>query len=283
MTKTVREQYVERLGRRIHAYNPSHERASEASAKLLRYFDENLKTPDTKHLRTQLNSKGEPMNTLKNGLTVTEYRNVARKRSIAKNRRRILPHGSVRKAVYDFCGKTFGVGFIFMPFVFRTCGLFWAFGILLAAGLANVFSTNLLVTCQRLARRKTYEELAFYCFGKTGEKCITLTTFFYLWGVAISHILALSNWAQVIMNQILGVDDQLEDDIGWSYTGPRYYCLYTAVFLLPFPFIKCQRLQSFYYINIRNLFMLVLSVVITISSLNYIIQNPPQFGPGEDR
>jgi len=282
-TKPARQQYIERLGRHIHSYNPSQQRASQASAHLLRSFNQEYSSSDTKNLHTQLNARGEPMTTLQNGLTVTEYRKVVRKYSIAKNRRRLLPHGSVRKAVYDFCGKTFGVGFIFMPFVFRTCGLLWAFGILLAAGLTNVFSTNLLVTCLRMARTKTYEELAFYCFGKTGEKCITLTTFFYLSGVSISYILALSNWAEVVMNQILDIDQDMSDDTTWSYTGSRYYCLYTAVFLLPFPYLKCQRLNSFYYINIRNLFMFVISLVITISSVSHIIKNPPKFGPEDDK
>jgi hypothetical protein len=107
--------------------------------------------------------------------------------------------GTVRGSVFNLCSATLGAGTLALPYAFSKTGVIVGTVMLIVAGLATIFSIELLIKCREATGLLSYEEMTVALFGKRVGLLVDLNIIIFCFGTSVAYCKAL----QGILNPVL--------------------------------------------------------------------------------
>ncbi|XP_050304365.1 putative sodium-coupled neutral amino acid transporter 10 [Anthonomus grandis grandis] len=108
--------------------------------------------------------------------------------------------------VLTLANSIIGVSILAMPYCFKQCGILLAIIILLVTNLISRLSCHFLIKSAILARRKTFENLAYHLFGELGKFFIEVGMIGFLVGTCIAFFVVMGDLGPEIIAEITGQD-----------------------------------------------------------------------------
>lgn len=108
--------------------------------------------------------------------------------------------------VLTLANSIIGVSILAMPYCFKQCGILLAIIILLFSNLISRLSCHFLIKSAIIARRKTFEYLAYYIFGGFGKFVIEVGMIGFLIGTCIAFFVVMGDLGPEIISEITGQD-----------------------------------------------------------------------------
>ncbi|GLV61267.1 uncharacterized protein CBL_13849 [Carabus blaptoides fortunei] len=97
-----------------------------------------------------------------------------------------------------------GVSILAMPFCFKQCGIILAIVMLIASSIITRLTSHFLLKSAIMARRRTFELLAFHAFGTTGKFIVEVGIIGFLLGTCIAFFVIIGDLGPAIIAKILG-------------------------------------------------------------------------------
>ncbi|XP_049874541.1 putative sodium-coupled neutral amino acid transporter 10 isoform X2 [Pectinophora gossypiella] len=98
-----------------------------------------------------------------------------------------------------------GVGILAMPFCFQQCGVLLATLILLLMGLVSRLCCYFLLKSALIARRRTFEFLAFHVFGPAGKLAVEVGIIGFLMGTCIAYFVVVGDLGPQIIAKMFNI------------------------------------------------------------------------------
>ncbi|GMH38063.1 hypothetical protein BSKO_05947 [Bryopsis sp. KO-2023] len=92
------------------------------------------------------------------------------------------------EAVFHLVNGILGVGVLGYPFAFKECGALLGSVIIFCILLICLFSIQLLLISSQLSGKKTFEDLAAYAFGKTGQRAVRFSILILNLGAMVAYL-----------------------------------------------------------------------------------------------
>lgn len=81
-----------------------------------------------------------------------------------------------------------GVGILGFPYAFKQCGLILAFLVIISIFCVCLFSTRLLLYCSQMCGKNSYEDIAYFTFGKTGRSIVHISILSVNFGAMVMYL-----------------------------------------------------------------------------------------------
>lgn len=108
--------------------------------------------------------------------------------------------------ILTLANSIIGVSILAMPYCFKQCGIILAIFILLLSNLISRLSCHFLIKSAIIARRKTFEYLAYYIFGRLGKFIIEVGMIGFLIGTCIAFFVVMGDLGPAIVSEIIDQD-----------------------------------------------------------------------------
>ncbi|XP_018333410.1 putative sodium-coupled neutral amino acid transporter 10 [Agrilus planipennis] len=106
--------------------------------------------------------------------------------------------------IMTIANSIIGVGLLAMPYCFKQCGILLSICILVASNAVSRLSCHLLLKSAIIARRKTFENLAFHAFGSLGKFIIEIGIIGFLLGTCIAFFVVMGDLGPAIITKVSG-------------------------------------------------------------------------------
>ncbi|KAJ8918891.1 hypothetical protein NQ315_016793 [Exocentrus adspersus] len=106
--------------------------------------------------------------------------------------------------VMTLANSIIGVSVLAMPYCFKQCGILLSILMLLVSSIISRLACHFLLKSAIIARRKTFEFLAFYIFGAMGKFMIEIGIIGFLIGTCIAFFVVMGDLGPEIIAQISG-------------------------------------------------------------------------------
>ncbi|XP_062560739.1 putative sodium-coupled neutral amino acid transporter 10 [Armigeres subalbatus] len=100
-----------------------------------------------------------------------------------------------------------GVGILSMPFCFQKCGVVLSIVLLLLSTYITKLVCNYMIKSAIIARRKNFEQIAFYAFGSCGKLLVELCVVGYLLGTCIAYFVVMGDLGPPIAAKMLAINE----------------------------------------------------------------------------
>eukprot|EP00475_Leptophrys_vorax_P022189 TRINITY_DN301_c0_g1_i1.p1 TRINITY_DN301_c0_g1~~TRINITY_DN301_c0_g1_i1.p1 ORF type:complete len:546 (-),score=117.74 TRINITY_DN301_c0_g1_i1:1392-3029(-) len=186
-----------------------------------------------------------------------------------------LRAGGTVSSIFNLCSATLGAGALSLPFVFATCGIIMALGLLLFGALATIFSIKLLIWCRTRARLATYEDLAMKFFSNRGALFVEITIILFCFGTCIAYTVAIADVVHPIVAQYILPNGSL--------FANRNVLIVLLVLIVILPLSMLESLGSLRFANMLGVFSVFYLVVsVTIHSIIHMSNYGfPKLGPDQ--
>ncbi|KAK7071307.1 hypothetical protein SK128_028291 [Halocaridina rubra] len=114
--------------------------------------------------------------------------------------------GNTRQVV-NMANSIVGVSILSMPFCFKETGLLLGIVLVLVSGFITKRTCMFLIRSAIMARRRSYEFLAFHVFGVSGKLFVELCMIFFLIGICVSFHVVMGDLAPAIVARLLNVEN----------------------------------------------------------------------------
>lgn len=111
------------------------------------------------------------------------------------------------KHVINMANSIVGVSILSMPYCFKEAGMLLGILLLLLSGFITKKTCMFLVRSAIMARRRSYEFLAFHVFGVSGKLFVEMCMIFFLIGICISFHVVMGDLAPAIVARFLEVEN----------------------------------------------------------------------------
>ncbi|KAK7793382.1 hypothetical protein R5R35_009263 [Gryllus longicercus] len=115
--------------------------------------------------------------------------------------------GTNTGTIMTLANSIIGVSVLAMPFCFKQCGIALSILMLIASSLLSRLACHFLLKSAVMARRRTFEFLAFHTFGPTGKLAVELFIIGFLMGTCIAFFVVMGDLGPAIMAKILGLSN----------------------------------------------------------------------------
>jgi sodium-coupled neutral amino acid transporter 10 len=105
----------------------------------------------------------------------------------------------------NLANSIIGVGILAMPYCFKQCGVLLSIFILLISSIISRLACHFLLKSAIIARRKTFEFLAFHIFGTLGKFSIEIGMIGFLLGTCIAFFVVMGDLGPAIISEMFGV------------------------------------------------------------------------------
>lgn len=109
--------------------------------------------------------------------------------------------------VINMANSIVGVSILSMPFCFKETGLVLGVLLVLLSGHITKKTCMFLIRSAIMARRRSYEFLAFHVFGVSGKLFVELCMILFLVGICISFHVVMGDLAPAIVARLMNVDN----------------------------------------------------------------------------
>lgn len=106
--------------------------------------------------------------------------------------------------VMTLANSIIGVSVLAMPYCFKQCGIVLSILMLLVSSIISRLACHFLLKSAIIARRKTFEFLAFYIFGAMGKFAIEIGIIGFLIGTCIAFFVVMGDLGPEIIAEITG-------------------------------------------------------------------------------
>ncbi|XP_018566739.1 putative sodium-coupled neutral amino acid transporter 10 [Anoplophora glabripennis] len=106
--------------------------------------------------------------------------------------------------VMNLANSIIGVSVLAMPYCFKQCGIVLSILMLLMSSIISRLACHFLLKSAIIARRKTFEFLAFYIFGAMGKFAIEIGIIGFLIGTCIAFFVVMGDLGPEIIAEITG-------------------------------------------------------------------------------
>lgn len=110
------------------------------------------------------------------------------------------------KHILTLANSIIGVSILAMPYCFKQCGIVLAILLILLSNLITRLTSHFLIKSAIIARRKTFEYLAYYIFGGLGKFAIEVGIIGFLIGTCIAFFVVMGDLGPEIISEISGQD-----------------------------------------------------------------------------
>ncbi|KAJ8929127.1 hypothetical protein NQ314_018212 [Rhamnusium bicolor] len=107
--------------------------------------------------------------------------------------------------VMTLANSIIGVSVLAMPYCFKQCGIVLSVLMLLISSIISRLACHFLLKSAIIARRRTFEFLAFYIFGAMGKFAIEIGIIGFLIGTCIAFFVVMGDLAPEIITEITGI------------------------------------------------------------------------------
>lgn len=107
------------------------------------------------------------------------------------------------KACFNMVNFILGAGVLGYPFCYKACGLVLTTMLVLICLIAAQLSMRLLLMSSQLSGKRTYEELARLCFGKTGQRVMGTCVFMLNLGALVAYVNILADVLSSVAGSII--------------------------------------------------------------------------------
>ncbi|XP_064101881.1 putative sodium-coupled neutral amino acid transporter 10 isoform X2 [Macrobrachium nipponense] len=114
--------------------------------------------------------------------------------------------GNARQ-VLNMANSIVGVSILSMPFCFRESGLLLGVILVLVTGFITKKTCMFLIRSAIMARRRSYEFLAFHVFGVSGKLFVEMCMILFLFGICISFYVVMGDLAPAIVARFMSVEN----------------------------------------------------------------------------
>ncbi|KAK3873265.1 hypothetical protein Pcinc_021715 [Petrolisthes cinctipes] len=111
------------------------------------------------------------------------------------------------KHVINMANSIVGVSILSMPFCFREAGLLLGVVVVLLSAAITKRTCMFLIRSAIMARRRSYEFLAFHVFGVSGKLFVELCMILFLIGISISFHVVMGDLAPAIVARAMNLDN----------------------------------------------------------------------------
>ncbi|KAF4528647.1 hypothetical protein B566_EDAN017224 [Ephemera danica] len=112
--------------------------------------------------------------------------------------------GSSTAHVMTLANSIIGVSVLAMPYCFKQCGIILSILMLVLSSIITRLCCHFLVKSATIARRRTYEFLAFHTFGPTGKLAVELSIIGFLLGTCIAFFVVMGDLGPDILTKSFG-------------------------------------------------------------------------------
>ncbi|XP_066950342.1 solute carrier family 38 member 10 isoform X2 [Macrobrachium rosenbergii] len=114
--------------------------------------------------------------------------------------------GNARQVI-NMANSIVGVSILSMPFCFRESGLLLGVILVLVTGFITKKTCMFLIRSAIMARRRSYEFLAFHVFGVSGKLFVEMCMILFLFGICISFYVVMGDLAPAIVARFMSVEN----------------------------------------------------------------------------
>ncbi|KAJ8940428.1 hypothetical protein NQ318_009221 [Aromia moschata] len=107
--------------------------------------------------------------------------------------------------VMTLANSIIGVSILAMPYCFKQCGIVLSVFILLISSIISRLACHFLLKSAIIARRKTFEFLAFHIFGSMGKLAIEIGIIGFLLGTCIAFFVVMGDLGPEIIAEMTGI------------------------------------------------------------------------------
>ncbi|KAK8722475.1 hypothetical protein OTU49_012236, partial [Cherax quadricarinatus] len=111
------------------------------------------------------------------------------------------------KHVVNMANSIVGVSILSMPYCFKETGLVLGILLVLLSGLVTKKTCMFLIRSAIMARRRSYEFLAFHVFGVSGKLFVELCMILFLIGICISFHVVMGDLAPAIIARLMDIEN----------------------------------------------------------------------------
>ncbi|XP_042233795.1 putative sodium-coupled neutral amino acid transporter 10 isoform X2 [Homarus americanus] len=111
------------------------------------------------------------------------------------------------KHVVNMANSIVGVSILSMPYCFKETGLVLGILLVLLSGVVTKKTCLFLVRSAIMARRRSYEFLAFHVFGVSGKLFVEVCMILFLVGICISFHVVMGDLAPAIVARLMNVEN----------------------------------------------------------------------------
>nr|XP_045598088.1 putative sodium-coupled neutral amino acid transporter 10 isoform X2 [Procambarus clarkii] len=111
------------------------------------------------------------------------------------------------KHVVNMANSIVGVSILSMPYCFKETGLVLGILLVLLSGLVTKKTCMFLIRSAIMARRRSYEFLAFHVFGVSGKLFVELCMILFLIGICISFHVVMGDLAPAIVARLMDIEN----------------------------------------------------------------------------
>lgn len=112
---------------------------------------------------------------------------------------------SISGHVMTLANSIIGVSILAMPYCFKQCGIILSIVMLLISSIISRLACHFLLKSAILARRKTFEFLAFHIFGGMGKFIIEIGMIGFLLGTCIAFFVVMGDLTPAIIGEMTGI------------------------------------------------------------------------------
>ena len=107
------------------------------------------------------------------------------------------------EACFNMVNFILGAGVLGYPFCYKACGLVLTTVLVLVCLIAAQLSMRLLLMSSQLSGKKTYEELARLCFGRTGQRVMGTCVFMLNLGALVAYVNILADVLSSVAGSVI--------------------------------------------------------------------------------
>lgn len=107
------------------------------------------------------------------------------------------------EACFNMVNFILGAGVLGYPFCYKACGLVLTTVLVLVCLVAAQLSMRLLLMSSQLSGKKTYEELARLCFGRTGQRVMGTCVFMLNLGALVAYVNILADVLSSVAGSVI--------------------------------------------------------------------------------
>ena len=107
------------------------------------------------------------------------------------------------EACFNMVNFILGAGVLGYPFCYKACGLVLTTVLVLICLIAAQLSMRLLLISSQLLGKKTYEELARLCFGRTGQRAMGTCVFLLNLGALVAYVNILADVLSSVAGSVI--------------------------------------------------------------------------------
>lgn len=109
--------------------------------------------------------------------------------------------------VINIGNSIIGVSILAMPYCFRKCGILLSLVLILVSGILTKLACYLILKSAVMARRRSFEFLAFHTFGSYGKLAVEMSVIGFLIGVCIAFFVVIGDLGPPLAAEFLNIEN----------------------------------------------------------------------------